>query len=340
MDNQFLLSLIFITSSFLLSLAVTFIYIDLAKKLNISSKPHVGGVRQDIVPTGGGICFGLVYFISFIIYSNFFFVPDSYAFSIIFGSSLILIIGFLDDIFTLTSSFRLLIQFIFILFIGYIFNIQDLVSETSPIAHSFLLFIYLIGLVWLINTFNFIDGADGLVCTNSIVFSVAGSIFFFLSESYSIGFHLLTLSAVCSGFLIFNWKPAKVFMGDCGSLYLGSVFVIYICGSIVNNEIPIWVWIILFSVFHIETTVTLLVRIWRGKNVLKEHHSLHAYQQIILLTGDHSKPTKVSLIINLFWCIPLSLLCYFYPEYGPILAIITAFPLVLIFYYNGPYKVK
>ncbi len=329
---------IFIIISFPLSVLTTYIYIKVALRFNLLSQPHPGGVRQESMPTSGGIAFGLLYCLILFSFNQFFTIPDSYKYSIFIGSGSMILIGFLDDIYGLSSLIKLILQFLFMFLIAYFFGIHTWIMHDPNQFYVFAVFLFLFGSIWLINTFNFIDGADGLVSTNSAIFALVGGFFFFFSEQLTLAVCLWILSSINLGFLVYNWSPAKIFMGDSGSLLLGSLFVIFIIGSTMTAQIPIWSWLTLLSIFYVETTVTLMIRLWRKENAFKVHHKLHAYQRQIIVTGDHSRPAKISIWINLLWTVPLSIACYFYPQYGVLITFIVCLPLSMVFYIFGPYQ--
>ena len=336
-QNSYLLTISSLTS-LICSMVLINIYISLAKKFKFFSKPHQGGVRQDIIPTSGGIAFGLAYLLMVFLFNMLQPVPQDYLSSIIYGSGLMLLTGFIDDIYSITSTIRLIIQLIFVMGVSFLFGVQDLLN--SSLDYITLVPIIILGSIWIINTFNFIDGADGLVSTNSAIFSLVGGIYLLLNQQEILATLLFMLSAVNIGFLYFNWSPARIFMGDSGSLLLGSLFVIFLIGSYTEGLTSFWSWLILLSIFYVETTVTLLVRIRRKENVLSVHHSLHAYQQIIINSGIHSLPAKISVLINFLWTVPMSFLAFVYPEYGGIFLMFTCIPLAVCFYRFGPFQAK
>ena len=322
----------------ILSIVSTKIYISLAQKFKLFSVPHQGGVRKDIIPTSGGISFGLVYLLMLMILNYFYQIPNSYFYSIIFGSGTMLLIGFIDDIYSLSSGIRLVIQLFFVLLVCYLFDIDKILN--GSIEYLIILPIIIFGSIWIINTFNFVDGADGLVATNTSIFALTGGLFLLFVDEKYLALLLFMLFALNIGLLFYNWSPAKIFMGDSGSLFQGSLFVIYTIGAFSTDAVTYWTWIILLSIFYVETTVTLMVRIKRRENVLKVHHSHHAYQQLIIRSGKHYWPALFSIIINFIWVIPMSVLSYIYPEKGFLIAIITCLPLSVLFYLFGPYRTK
>jgi Fuc2NAc and GlcNAc transferase len=273
-----------------------------------------------------------------IYYSHFYEIPAPYKYSLLLGAGSIMLVGFLDDIYGLSNVLRLISQFLFMFLIAYFFDVHIWIANSLNLFNIFIAFVFLIGSIWLINTFNFIDGADGLLSTNIAIFSLISGFYFFLSGENTLAVCLWILCSINLGFLIFNWSPAKVFMGDSGSLLLGSIFVIFIIGSSITTQIPIWAWMSLLAIFYVETTVTRIILLLRGENIFKVHHSLHAYQRQVITSGNHSRPAKISIWINVLWTIPLSISCYLYPEYGALITLLTCIPLSIIFYIYGPYQ--
>ena len=336
MINDLILISVYVLTTCFLTLVFVKSFIIIANKFGFKSVPHVGGVRQDIVITSGGIAFGCAYLVMILIFHYFQGLPQQIVTSLVLGSGIMMIVGFLDDIYSLSSITRLLVQFAFVAFLLWNFDATTF-SYGNPVI---MIPIYFFGLTWLINTFNFIDGADGLVSTNSLIFSLTGGIFCFSSGNTSVAIVLWMLSAVNISFLYFNWSPAKVFMGDSGSLMIGSIYSIIIVNSLYSEISTIWAWLILLSIFYVETTITLIVRLIRRENVFKSHHSLHAYQQLIIRTGKHNKPAIFSIIISMIWTIPMSILSYNFPNYGFYITLITCIPLSILFYLYGPKLAK
>ena len=98
-----------------------------------------------------------------------------------------------------------------------------------------------------------------------------------MAASTSVGFAALMLAATCGGFLLWNWPPARIFLGDVGSGYLGYVIVVLAVAATRDNPIALWLWLILGGAFFVDATVTLLRRALRHERVQEAHRS-HAYQ--------------------------------------------------------------
>lgn len=154
----------------------------------------------------------------------------------------------------------------------------------------------LLMLVWGANLFNFMDGADGL----------AGGMAVFGFGAYAVAaalagdteFVVLTgsVAAAALAFLVFNFYPARVFMGDAGSVPLG--FLASLLGVLgIQRELwPIWFPVLVFSPFVVDATVTLLKRGWRGEKVWHAHRE-HYYQRLILLGHGHRKTALLEYML-------------------------------------------
>ena len=171
---------------------ITFVYLKFATYLNIKSKPHAGSIRDDSVPTSAGIALALLYYCLLIIIDQFHNLPISYKYSLIFGTSLMVVTGLLDDLINLSSKIRLLIQLMFVLLVVYLFDSITFFYEKNNLIFILYSLLTLISSMWLINTFNFMDGVDGLVATNSLLFSLFGGLYFYLSTEINLAISMWT----------------------------------------------------------------------------------------------------------------------------------------------------
>ena len=323
-------------ASFLVSIIFLKLHLNVASKYNFFSKENNLKVHNKIVPTSGGVAISFSFFLMVLAFSYQNIIPSSYLLSIFLGAGLMAFIGFLDDLFSLSALLRILAQLFFVIFIIYTFDLYPYYSYLVSPLPQIMVFLYLLFFIWTINTFNFIDGADGLLISNTFLISLVSGVYFYLAEEIQLAFILWILAFVSLGFLKFNWAPAKIFMGDSGSLFLGSLFVIFMTTSIVKDQISLWTWLILLSLFLTETTVTLFVRLWRRENVLSGRHELHAYQKLVVKTNDHTSPSKAYLFLQCVWTIPASAASVFFPEFSFYIFLTAILPMIFVFYYFGP----
>jgi Fuc2NAc and GlcNAc transferase len=163
-------------------------------------------------------------------------------------------------------------------------------------------------LVWLLNLFNFMDGTDGIAASEAIFVVLAGAFlnYHVLSDANHSA-AAVVLAASTFGFILYNWSPAKIFMGDVGSGFLGIVIGgLSLIAANQDSEL-LWVWIILLAVFVSDSTVTLIRRLLRKQKPHVAHRS-HAYQHLAIRLNSHAKVALLVLAVNIAWLLPIAFL--------------------------------
>ena len=154
-----------------------------------------------------------------------------------------------------------------------------------------------IGTVWMINLYNFMDGVDGIAGTEAVSVALICGILLFGSKSPGPAAVCFLLAASVLGFLMWNWPPARIFMGDVGSGFLGFVFAVMAMWTEISGVLPFIIWMILLGVFIIDATVTLIKRSARGERLYEAHRS-HVYQLAVQAGYSHKQVTCTVLLIN------------------------------------------
>jgi UDP-N-acetylmuramyl pentapeptide phosphotransferase/UDP-N-acetylglucosamine-1-phosphate transferase len=277
---------------FLSSLFLTSFVRYLAIRKSIIDIPNDRSSHTNPTPRGGGISIAIIWFVSifFLFLNNN--IHSSLFFALLCGLP-ISVIGLLDDIFTINPLIRFLVQivssFLAIICLGGLNSISfGLTTITIPILPGI---IAVLGIVWFTNLFNFLDGIDGYISAEVIFICISAYILFGTTI-------LLLLAAVVLGFLVWNWQPAKIFMGDVGSTLLGfsiAVFAIY-HQKTDSSSIPIW--LIITSVFWFDATLTLFRR-WKNHEHLSKAHKKHAYQRIVQAGFSHQKTVLWAFFLNM-----------------------------------------
>lgn len=161
-------------------------------------------------------------------------------------------------------------------------------------------------MVWFLNLTNFMDGIDGIVGVQILTVCIGGALLYLLvpaRTNYWVG--PLILAAAALGFLIWNWPPAKIFMGDTGSGFIGiTVAALALQAGSVDRAL-LWSWLILYGVFVTDATVTILRRMLRG-DPFHEAHRSHAYQHATTIYGGHKPVTLAVAGINVIWLFPIA----------------------------------
>jgi Fuc2NAc and GlcNAc transferase len=204
-----------------------------------------------------------------------------------------------------------------------------------PLAHlgAFAVVLAWLAAVWSINLFNFMDGSDGLAGAQAVfVFGAAASFGTFVVPTPDARV-LAVCTAATAGFLVWNWPPARIFMGDVGSGFLG--YLVAACALLtVRSPDGFWAWIVLHGLFVSDATVTLLVRASRGERVYAAHRT-HLYQRLAQRWGSHRRVLYAAAAVNVVWLLPLAGIAYAHPAHGAAIAAIALGPLVLAAYFGG-----
>jgi Fuc2NAc and GlcNAc transferase len=185
-------------------------------------------------------------------------------------------------------------------------------------------------LVWLLNLYNFMDGIDGIAGLEAIsVLTIAAVLCERHGGDVSTMYFIPEVAGSVAGFLVWNWPPARIFMGDAGSGFLGFCLGAVAWATVVAGQLTIWVWLILLGVFIVDATVTLLRRWLHGARLVQAHRG-HAYQQLERLYGSHLKVTVGVLCINLFWLGPCAAIADARPTLGALLMLVAWAPLAAV----------
>jgi len=243
-------------------------------------------------PHGGGIAISITWFVGlFYLYVTH--QIDVDLFYALMVGVVISVVSFFDDIYELSPKVRLFTQafvaFAGLYFLGglssvdlYFFTVDNLI-----INNIFAFFL----IVWYINLYNFLDGINGYAGSEIVFLSIAGFLLFG-------GGHFIVLAMATLGFLYWNFGHAKIFMGDVGSTLLGynvAIFTLYYANQEPTN---LWVWIVLFSLFWFDATLT-LVRRKLNHEKLSQAHKKHGYQRLNQSDWSHFKVTNYAMFVNI-----------------------------------------
>jgi Fuc2NAc and GlcNAc transferase len=286
-------TLLIILSLAVCSFILTYIIRLLALKNNIYSIPNERSLHNIPTPFGGGLAITITWYIGITIFYLEGFIEEELFLALMSGS-IIAVISFIDDFINIKPLIRLFFHFLTAI-IAFLFlnGLRPLIIPGLELNYVYLVYpLVIIGIVWFINLFNFMDGIDGFAATEAITISL---IIYFLSGNV---INLLLIGCI-SGFLFWNWPKAKIFMGDIGSTQLG--FILIILGIYFHNsfQFSILNWIMLSSPFWFDATFTLLRR-WKNGEKLSQAHRKHAYQRIVQFGFSHLKVNMILFIINIF----------------------------------------
>jgi len=323
---------------FVLAVLLTGLVRELAAHTQLLAMPSSRGLHSSPTPVGGGVAIVLTYMVALV-----YIATDSRMLAsevAMLGAGLpVAIAGFLDDRAHLSVTFRLSIQaacaFFAISVAGEIPPI--LIGDVTFGGFMFVWVVLPFALIWLTNLYNFMDGIDGIAGVEASFVSLAASMILLFNGDLELGLLCLGLFSGATGFLVWNWPPARIFMGDVGSGFLGLTLAIMALLGHVHGSMSLWSWLILLSCFIVDASVTLLRRMVSGQT-WHEAHRQHAFQHAALQFGSHKKVTVAVLLINVLWLFPLACFASLRPEYGVYFAAIGIVPLVAVAHRLGAGK--
>jgi len=249
--------------------------------------PNIRSSHAQPTPVGGGlsITLSILIVISILFFLNSIGLQFMAAFA---GGILIAVTGWLDDRRHIPALRRALCYFIAAIWAVFCLTGLDHMALGIHIiklpqwANIFVV----VGIVWLTNLYNFMDGTDGIAAIQAICAGLPGGLFLILSDQAAIAVIPFVIAGSSVGFLYWNWPPARIFMGDVGSCFLGFTFALLAIVGEQNDAVPIIIWFILLSGFICDATFTLLMRMIKREKWYSAHKS-HAYQRVVQMGISH-----------------------------------------------------
>jgi Fuc2NAc and GlcNAc transferase len=258
-------------------------------------------------PRGGGIAIVICCSLAMAITAMAGWLVPDHLWAFLGAGWLVALIGFVDDHQPVSARWRFLVHLVASIWGVVWLGMPDVVVLGIQVELGWLWApLVVIALVWLLNLYNFMDGIDGIAGVEAICVCLAGALFYCLLGAPYLAVVPAVLALACAGFLFWNLPPARIFMGDAGSGYLGLLLGLLSLQAASFEPRLLWAWLIMLGVFIVDTTTTLLRRLARGERFYLAHRS-HAYQYAARLLGSHTPVTAAVFAINLFWLLPLSL---------------------------------
>lgn len=258
-------------------------------------------------PRGGGVAIVLSFLAALPLLAVLGFLAWPVMWALLGAGAWVAVVGFLDDHGHIAARWRLLAHFIGATWaLGWMGGLPVLVVFGFDLVLGWLGYVLAaLYLVWLLNLYNFMDGIDGIASVEAISVCLGGALLYVLLGEPTAAVAPLLLAVAVAGFLFWNFPPARIFMGDAGSGFLGIVLgVLSLQAAWIAPQL-LWSWLILLGVFIVDATWTLFRRLLRGDKVYEAHRS-HAYQYAARQFGKHLPVTLAVAALNLFWLIPIA----------------------------------
>lgn len=321
----------------LLSFVGSFVYLRIASKHGPYAIPNYRSLHRKVTPKGGGIIVAISALSGFAALYGREGLSVKYVMVLFFGGILVALAGFADDRFDIPARYRLAVQLAAALWICFWFrglpplDLGVARVNLGMVGHVILI----VSLLWFYNLYNFIDGIDGMASSATIFTSLTMGFVMLSQKQHTLALILWLLAAANIGFIVFNWPPAKMFLGDSGTSFVSYIFSAVLLVSLWNNAVSIWVWLIVFGCYLADTTTTTVTRALTVSQWYLPHRS-HAYQNLARIWNNHLKVLLVVLSIDICWLLPLTLVALKYSDYAVIATLIAYVPLVMFSVKYGP----
>ena len=292
--------------------------------------PNARSSHSVPTPRGGGVAIVVAFLVGVLVSELVF--GASVSWGLIEAGIGVAAVGLIDDRGHIPARWRLLAHFVCAGWILYSIGIPPLDWLDSAIdLGAFGALLAILYLVWMLNLYNFMDGIDGIAGVEALTAGMGGALAYTLAGGSLIGGGLpaALLAAAAAGFLVWNLPPARIFMGDVGSGFLGLMLGAISLQAAVERPLLLWCWLVLLGVFVVDATVTLVRRMLRREQVYEAHRS-HAYQHASREFEAHRPVTLAVAAINVFWLLPWAIAIALGHVAGLVGLVVAYIPLLLL----------
>ena len=272
---------------------------------NYAIKHHIldipGNRSSHNIPTprGGGLAISVCCLVAILFFGTYGILEKRVMWAFLGGGSAVAIVGWMDDRKSISPIWRFLVQFLAAAWVIFITKGLPAINIGIGIVSLewFGSILAILGIVWMTNLYNFMDGIDGIAGMEAVMVGAIGGTLLAVSNSWGLAFVSWSVAAASLGFLFWNWPPAKIFMGDVGSGFLGFNFAVLLLASERSGNIPLLIWLLLLGVFIGDATFTLFRRLLKGEIIWEAHRS-HFYQRAVQIGYSHTTVILVTASLN------------------------------------------
>lgn len=281
---------VFLVAFFLTVILIKY-YIVIAKKLCFVSQVNQRSSHKISTPVGAGIVVSVIWCLFVILQAIYFGVVQDNMLIFLPAICLVFICGYWDDLFELSAKVRVAVILSSILIILYQFpgiNTLDMGFFTLHFGVVLGWVLFVLGMLWFTVLFNFMDGSDGIAGMQAIFVFMFGGGFLWLAGSQVLAITAWFIVPITLAFLVWNWPPARVFMGDVGSMFYGLLISIFAISSEQWAHVPLLLWVMLCMPFCADASLTVIRRLYYAEPVTEAHCS-HAFQRLLRAGWSHQK---------------------------------------------------
>jgi Fuc2NAc and GlcNAc transferase len=326
---------------FIVTFCISYLGVGAYLRLSLSNEilaiPNERSSHSEPMPHGAGIVIVIICLLTYVPISVF--VSGTFSWGYFLGAVLIALISFLDDVKPIPFPWRLLIHTIAaILLIIDVDTWHGITMLGGVQLGNFGYILTFIWIVWMVNCYNFMDGIDGLAGLQAVIAGIGWLILGYILEMPALFLFSGVIGFASLGFLVHNWNPARIFMGDVGSAFLGFTFAaLPLLARTIAVKSPdllpiaavLFVWFFLF-----DSVITLVRRALRGERIWLAHRE-HLFQRLVSSGFTHRSVTVIYGVLASMLCGTVLLSVEFRDDISfaiaPVVFILTAMLLFLCF---------
>jgi Fuc2NAc and GlcNAc transferase len=318
--------MITVLGTVLLSALLCRVYLGFARARHILDTPNERSSHSLATPSGGGLALMLAFIFGLLMAAWVYGAWNTSFVTLSVAALVLATLGFIDDLCGLSMRLRLLVYSLICVLVSIVL-LQPVLTE--PVLSGLTLVLLASGaMLWSLNLYNFMDGIDGIAAMQAVLACCGAAWLSWVSvhdSSYLI--FCLVLAAAHGGFLVWNFPPARLFMGDAGSVPTGLLLAGLVILGMVQGQLNPFCWLVLLAIFVTDASWTLLWRMATGQRFTQPHR-LHAYQRLSRHWNSHLKVDMLLLAISVLWLFPIALAVLAWPDHALFMVILAYLPLV------------
>jgi Fuc2NAc and GlcNAc transferase len=307
-----------------------------AQEKKLLDIPNVRSSHSVPTPRGGGLAIVIVLMLTAMVSLFLPQAPVQSLLCLLVATLAFALLGWQDDKHGLPVSIRFLIQSL-IAALSSIWLLWGIAGFSITIEGIVMLLLCVLWTVWMANLYNFMDGIDGISAVETIILGAVTSYWFATAGVISFAIICIAAAGAALGFLRWNWSPAKIFMGDVGSLALGAFFAIIAVIGTAGVGLPFVAFLILYAVYLADSGITLLHRMIKGEKWWQAHRS-HFYQRAVQSGFSHAQVSLAVMMLNIILAVLASLLVFDAIELYTALIVTMAILTVTMFLINSRFN--
>ena len=285
--------LLLLPASFLSAVVLVPIVRSILIRRSILDQPNERSSHSVPTPRGGGIAIAGVTLLSALLILGGDSWPPRKLVVFLASSLLVAVVGWLDDLYRLSNRVRSVASLsaaVLLIWQFGVFREIPLPPASVSIAPGLGFVLSVLWIVGLTNAYNFMDGIDGIAGLQAVIGGLGLVWLGYSSANIAVWLVALAAAGSAAGFLVHNWQPARIFMGDVGSTFLGFAFAALILDLTSHDSVLLLAGALLFWPFLFDTSFTFVRRLFRGERVFEAHRG-HLYQRLVQTGMSHRTVT-------------------------------------------------